>query len=32
MVLPLNAITALMGTPVVTWVILQRNSKKSFTS
>ncbi|QSV53605.1 MAG: iron ABC transporter permease [Dolichospermum sp. UKL201] len=32
MVLPLNAITALIGTPVVTWVILQRNSKKSFPS
>ncbi|OBQ13379.1 MAG: iron ABC transporter [Anabaena sp. LE011-02] len=32
MVLPLNAITALIGTPVVTWVILQRNSRKSFPS
>ncbi|TAF08039.1 MAG: iron ABC transporter permease [Nostocales cyanobacterium] len=32
MVLPLNAITALIGTPVVTWVILKRNSKKSFPS
>ncbi|WP_016951157.1 iron ABC transporter permease [Anabaena sp. PCC 7108] len=30
MVLPLNAITALIGTPVVTWVILRRNSKKAF--
>ncbi|MUG92590.1 iron chelate uptake ABC transporter family permease subunit [Scytonema sp. UIC 10036] len=29
-VLPLNAITALIGTPVVTWVILKRNSQKSF--
>ena len=29
-VLPLNAVTALIGTPVVTWVILQRNSQKSF--
>jgi iron complex transport system permease protein len=28
MVLPLNAITALLGTPVVTWVILRRNSQK----
>ncbi|WP_375473865.1 iron chelate uptake ABC transporter family permease subunit [uncultured Nostoc sp.] len=25
-VLPLNAVTALIGTPVVTWVILRRNS------
>ncbi|BAU08796.1 iron ABC transporter permease [Fischerella sp. NIES-3754] len=32
MVLPLNAITALIGTPVVTWVILRRNSRKSFPS
>lgn len=32
MVLPLNAITALIGTPVVTWVILRRNSQKSFPS
>ncbi|MEI3651385.1 MAG: iron ABC transporter permease [Dolichospermum lemmermannii FEM_B0920] len=32
MVLPLNAITALIGTPIVTWVILQRNSRKSFPS
>ncbi|MBE9260495.1 iron ABC transporter permease [Dolichospermum sp. LEGE 00246] len=32
MVLPLNAITALIGTPVVTWVILKRNSQKSFPS
>ncbi|MBN4000975.1 iron ABC transporter permease [Nostoc sp. LPT] len=32
MVLPLNAVTALIGTPVVTWVILQRNSQKSFPS
>jgi iron complex transport system permease protein len=30
MVLPLNAVTALIGTPVVTWVILRRNSQKSF--
>ncbi|WP_017651649.1 iron ABC transporter permease [Fortiea contorta] len=30
MVLPLNAVTALIGTPVVTWVIMRRNSKKSF--
>ncbi|WYL95282.1 MAG: iron ABC transporter permease [Gloeotrichia echinulata IR180] len=30
MVLPLNAVTALIGTPVVTWVILRRNSRKSF--
>lgn len=28
MVLPLNAITALIGTPVVTWVILRRNSRR----
>ena len=32
MVLPLNAVTALIGTPVVTWVILRRNSQKSFPS
>jgi len=32
MVLPLNSVTALIGTPVVTWVILRRNSKKSFPS
>lgn len=32
MVLPLNAITALIGTPVVTWVILRRNSQKSLPS
>ncbi|MEH2165031.1 MAG: iron ABC transporter permease [Nostoc sp.] len=32
MVLPLNAVTALIGTPVVTWVILRRNSPKSFPS
>ena len=32
MVLPLNAVTALIGTPVVTWVILRRNSQKSFLS
>ncbi|MFN6559283.1 MAG: iron chelate uptake ABC transporter family permease subunit [Nostoc sp. ChiSLP01] len=32
MILPLNAITALIGTPVVTWVILRRNSQKSFPS
>ncbi|MEH2289173.1 iron ABC transporter permease [Nostoc sp.] len=32
MVLPLNAVTALIGTPVVTWVILRRNSQKSFSS
>ncbi|WP_375515225.1 iron chelate uptake ABC transporter family permease subunit [uncultured Nostoc sp.] len=32
MVLPLNAVTALIGTPVVTWVILRRNSRKSFPS
>lgn len=32
MVLPLNAITALIGTPVVSWVILRRNSQKSFPS
>ncbi|MDZ8089973.1 MAG: iron ABC transporter permease [Nostoc sp. DedQUE12b] len=32
MVLPLNAITALIGTPVVTWVILRRNSRNSFPS
>ncbi|MEH2402913.1 iron ABC transporter permease [Nostoc sp.] len=31
-VLPLNAVTALIGTPVVTWVILRRNSQKSFPS
>ncbi|PMB48537.1 iron ABC transporter [Fischerella thermalis CCMEE 5201] len=30
MVLPLNAVTALIGTPVVSWVILRRNSQKSF--
>ncbi|MBC1241007.1 iron ABC transporter permease [Nostoc sp. 2RC] len=30
MVLPLNAITALIGTPVVSWVILRRSSGKSF--
>ncbi|MBW4645717.1 MAG: iron ABC transporter permease [Goleter apudmare HA4340-LM2] len=30
MVLPLNAVTALIGTPVVTWVILRRNYRKSF--
>lgn len=30
MVLPLNAITALIGTPVVTWVILKRSSGKGF--
>ncbi|MBW4430418.1 MAG: iron ABC transporter permease [Pelatocladus maniniholoensis HA4357-MV3] len=30
MVLPLNAITALIGTPVVSWVILKRGSGKSF--
>ncbi|MCC5604402.1 iron ABC transporter permease [Nostoc favosum] len=29
-VLPLNAVTALIGTPVVTWIILRRNSQKSF--
>ncbi|MEC4812870.1 MAG: iron ABC transporter permease [Scytonema sp. PMC 1069.18] len=29
-VLPLNSVTALIGTPVVTWVILRRNSPKSF--
>ncbi len=29
-VLPLNAVTALIGTPVVTWVILRRNSRTSF--
>ncbi|MCX7595430.1 MAG: iron ABC transporter permease [Fischerella sp.] len=28
--LPLNAVTALIGTPVVTWVIVRRNSQKSF--
>ncbi|MBN3945662.1 MAG: iron ABC transporter permease [Nostoc sp. NMS7] len=32
MVLPLNAVTALIGTPVVTWVILRRNSQKYFPS
>ncbi|MDF5706697.1 MAG: iron ABC transporter permease [Nostoc sp. S4] len=32
MVLPLNAITALIGTPVVTWVILRPNSRNSFPS
>ncbi|MDF5709401.1 MAG: iron ABC transporter permease [Nostoc sp. S4] len=32
MVLPLNAVTALIGTPVVTWVILRRNSRNSFPS
>jgi iron complex transport system permease protein len=31
-VLPLNAVTALIGTPVVTWVIMRRNSQKSFPS
>ncbi|GAB1538868.1 iron ABC transporter permease [Scytonema sp. NUACC21] len=31
-VLPLNAVTALIGTPVVTWVILRRNSQNSFPS
>ncbi|MBW4632342.1 MAG: iron ABC transporter permease [Iphinoe sp. HA4291-MV1] len=30
MVLPLNSVTALIGTPVVTWVILRRNSRPSF--
>jgi iron complex transport system permease protein len=29
-VLPLNAVTALIGTPVVTWIVLRRNSQKSF--
>lgn len=29
-VLPLNSVTALIGTPVVTWVILRRNSRSSF--
>jgi iron complex transport system permease protein len=29
-VLPLNSVTALIGTPVVTWVILRRNSRTSF--
>lgn len=29
-VLPLNSVTALIGTPVVTWVILRRNSHTSF--
>ncbi|NMG11092.1 iron ABC transporter permease [Brasilonema sp. UFV-L1] len=29
-ILPLNAVTALIGTPVVTWVIVRRNSQKSF--
>ncbi|WP_414541444.1 iron chelate uptake ABC transporter family permease subunit [Nostoc sp. CCY0012] len=28
MVLPLNAVTALIGTPVVSWVILRRNSRR----
>ncbi|MFN6530708.1 iron ABC transporter permease [Nostoc sp. ChiSLP03a] len=32
MILPLNAITALIGTPVVTWVIMRHNSQKSFPS
>jgi len=30
MVLPLNSVTALIGTPIVTWVILRRNSRTSF--
>jgi iron complex transport system permease protein len=31
MVLPLNAVTALIGAPVVIWVILrQRNLRRSF--
>ena len=30
MVLPLNSVTALIGTPIVTWVILGRNSRTSF--
>lgn len=29
-ILPLNSVTALIGTPVVTWVILRRNSRTSF--
>ncbi|NJM68803.1 MAG: iron ABC transporter permease [Scytonema sp. RU_4_4] len=29
-ILPLNAVTALIGTPVVTWVIVRRHSQKSF--
>ncbi len=28
LVLPLNSVTALMGTPVVTWVILRRQQHK----
>ncbi|MDF5717632.1 MAG: iron ABC transporter permease [Rhizonema sp. NSF051] len=30
MVLSLNSVTALIGTPIVTWVILRRNSRTSF--
>ncbi|MDF5730656.1 MAG: iron ABC transporter permease [Rhizonema sp. PD38] len=30
MVLPLNSVTALIGTPIVTWVILRHNSRTSF--